>query len=111
MQPKTNTLALVSAGAAALGYLTFCFCYGGPFPMISIICGIIAITQINKDPLPSYPYMNLEFYGQDTWKVSKKLTVNIGLRGALIKPFHDNLGLMANFNYSKFDPAQAVRFS
>jgi len=32
------------------------------------------------------------------------------LRGALIKPFHDDLGLMANFNYSKFDPAQAVRF-
>ena len=37
-------------------------------------------TQINKDPLPSYPYRNFEFYGQDTWKVTKKLTLNYGLR-------------------------------
>jgi len=67
-------------------------------------------TQINADPLPNYNYKNYEFYGQDTWKVSKKLTVNYGLRIAFIKPFHDDLGLMANFEYSKYDPAQAVQF-
>ncbi|HTA43261.1 MAG TPA: carboxypeptidase regulatory-like domain-containing protein [Bryobacteraceae bacterium] len=67
-------------------------------------------TQINADPLPSYHYSNLEFYGQDTWKVSSKLTVNYGLRVAFVVPFKDNLGLMSNFDYSKYDPNQAVIF-
>jgi hypothetical protein len=66
--------------------------------------------QINKDPLPDYPYKNIEFYGQDTWKISKKLTINYGLRIAYITPFHDSLGLMSNFDYSRYNPAQAVKF-
>jgi hypothetical protein len=67
-------------------------------------------TQINQDPLPSYPYRNIEFYGQDTWKVSRKLTLNYGLRVAFIKPFHDTLGMMSNFLPSQYNPAQAVAF-
>ena len=66
--------------------------------------------QINKDPLPSYPYHNIEFYGQDSWKVSKKLTVNYGLRVSFIEPFHDVDNLMSNFEYAKYDPSKSVRF-
>jgi hypothetical protein len=66
--------------------------------------------QINKDPLPNYPYTNVEFYGQDTWRVSNRLTLNYGLRVAYIAPFHDTLGLMSNFVYSSYDPKQAVQF-
>jgi len=66
-------------------------------------------TQISGNPLPSYPYTNIEFYGQDTWKVTKKLTLNYGLRISKIVPFHDEDNLMSNFEYSKFDPAQAIR--
>ncbi len=67
-------------------------------------------TQINKDPLPNYPYRNVEFYGQDTWKASSKLTINYGLRIAFIKPFHDSLGLISSLEYSKYDPSQKVLF-
>ena len=67
-------------------------------------------SQINKDPLPNYPYTNIEWYGQDTWKVTKRLTVNYGLRMALIRPFHDDTNQMANFDVSKYDPAQRVVF-
>ena len=67
-------------------------------------------TQINADPLPNYPYRNIEFYAQDTWKISRKLTLNYGLRVAFIQPFYDRDNLMANFDYSKFNPAQAVQF-
>ena len=42
--------------------------------------------------------------------MSNRLTLNYGLRVAFITPFHDSLGPMANFNNSKFDPAQAVQF-
>jgi len=70
----------------------------------------LSYQQINADPLPNYPYKNFEFYGQDTWKVTSKLTLNYGLRVSFIEPFHDTLGLMANFNNSKYDPAQTVSF-
>ncbi len=65
-------------------------------------------TQINQDPLPSYPYTNFEFYGQDSWKVTKKLTVNYGLRVAYVAPFHDTLGMMSNFDNSKYTLANQV---
>ena len=67
-------------------------------------------TQINQDPLPSYPYTNFEFYGQDTWKVTQRLTLNYGLRVAFITPFHDTLGMMSNFDFSKYNPASQVSF-
>jgi hypothetical protein len=76
----------------------------------ALLGNFLSYQQINKDPLPSYRYTNFEFYGQDTWRVNERLTLNYGLRVNFITPFHDNLGLMANFDYSKFDPAQSVIF-
>ena len=76
----------------------------------ALLGNYLSYTQINKDPLPNYPYKNIEFYGQDTWKISSKLTLNYGLRISFIKPFHDSLGLMSNFDPSKYDQAQRVVF-
>jgi len=76
----------------------------------ALLGNYLSYTQINKDPLPSYPYKNIEFYGQDTWKITSKLTLNYGLRIAFIKPFHDTLGLMSNFDPSKYNQAQRVVF-
>jgi hypothetical protein len=76
----------------------------------ALLGNFLSYQQINKDPLPSYKYKNIEFYGQDTWKISNRLTLNYGLRVAFIKPFYDTLGLMGNFDYSKYDPKQSVIF-
>ena len=76
----------------------------------ALLGNFTSYQQINKDPLPNYTYNNLEFYVQDTWKVSSRLTFNVGLRIAYIRPFEDNLGLMSNFINSQYDPKQAVVF-
>lgn len=67
-------------------------------------------NQFSQLVLASYPYRNVEFYAQDTWKVNRKLTLNYGLRIAFIKPFHDTLGKMANFDYNAYSNAQAVTY-
>jgi hypothetical protein len=37
-------------------------------------------------------------YGQDEWRVSDRLTVNVGLRWELLPPFVDKNGIQANFD-------------
>jgi len=46
-------------------------------------------------------YNNYEFFVQDDWKVTKRLTVNLGLRFSHMQPWYDREG----FGYSIFDPA------
>jgi hypothetical protein len=65
-------------------------------------------TQFSKNLLPSYPYWNVEFYGQDTWKITQKLTVNYGLRVNFVQPLYEQDDLLTNFEFDAFDPSQAV---
>jgi Carboxypeptidase regulatory-like domain/TonB-dependent Receptor Plug Domain len=67
-------------------------------------------TQFNQLPTPDYPYTNIEWYGQDTWKVTPKLTLNYGLRMSLVNPYYDRQNLMSNFSYAKYNPADAVLY-
>jgi hypothetical protein len=76
----------------------------------ALLGNFLQYQQISGDPLPNYPYKNVEFYGQDTWKVTSKLTINYGLRVNFVIPFHDTLGLMSNFSPSSFNPSQGVIF-
>jgi hypothetical protein len=62
-------------------------------------------TESNKDVLIIMHYMPVEFYGQDDWKVTKRLTVNFGLRVSHFGPWVDDLGNgLAIFDPSKYNP-------
>ena len=55
-----------------------------------------------------YRYTNAEFYVQDTWKLTSRLTLDYGIRFSYIQPQFD-AGLQAStFLPNKFDPSQAV---
>ena len=55
-----------------------------------------------------YRYTNAEFYVQDTWKLTSRLTLDYGIRFSYIQPQFD-AGLQAStFLPNKYDPSQAV---
>src|SRR5215813_12197262 len=56
-----------------------------------------------------YRYWNVEGYIQDNWKVSRKLTLDYGLRISWYEPQYDVLLQTGSFNPTQFAPSKAVR--
>ncbi|HYH00849.1 MAG TPA: carboxypeptidase-like regulatory domain-containing protein [Terriglobales bacterium] len=66
-------------------------------------------AQSNSRPRGYFRYTNLEFFIQDTFKVTHRLTLDYGVRFAHIQPQHDDLNRGAYFDPTSFDPTKAVR--
>jgi outer membrane receptor protein involved in Fe transport len=56
-----------------------------------------------------YRSTNIEWYLQDNWKVSSRLTLDYGMRFNLIYPQYDKRAQEFYFVQDKWDPAKAVR--
>lgn len=60
-------------------------------------------TQSNKDVLIIMHYSPIEFFGQDSWKVTRRLTIDYGVRLSHFGPWVDDLGNgLAVFDPSKY---------
>ncbi len=64
-------------------------------------------SQPSKDTIPFLKYVNFEFYVQDDWKVTRKLTVNAGIRYSYFPSPTDSNNTLVNFVPSLFNPANA----
>jgi len=64
-------------------------------------------SQPNKDTIPHLRYVNFEFYVQDDWKISRKLTVNAGIRYSYFPSPTDSNNTLVNFVPGLFNPANA----
>ncbi|HEY1984075.1 MAG TPA: carboxypeptidase-like regulatory domain-containing protein [Terracidiphilus sp.] len=89
----TNGLLQVSA--------TSTFSYGNEYA--DLLTGNLSnYTETNKNRINDIHYTTWEFFGQDSWKVTHKLTLDIGMRFSHFSPWIDGEG----FGYSIFDVSQ-----
>jgi hypothetical protein len=65
-------------------------------------------SQFSKTLIEDAPYWNLEFYAQDSWKATRNLTINYGLRGNFVPPLYEKSDLFTNFDPAAYDPARKV---
>lgn len=65
--------------------------------------------QSSARPTGYFRYNQVEFYAQDTWQVSPRLTLDYGVRFVYIPPQYDAHHQIALFTPSAYNPATAVQ--
>ncbi len=90
---NTNGESLVSVGNS--------FSYGNEYADL-LTGNLNSYNETNKNRLNDIAYTTWEFFGQDSFKVTRKLTLEYGLRFSHFSPWIDRL----NYGYSIFDVSQ-----
>jgi hypothetical protein len=68
-----------------------------------------SFAQSTARPLGKFRYNQLEFYAQDTWKLTPRLTLDYGMRFAWIPPQYDANNQIALFDPASYDSSKAVQ--
>ncbi len=64
-----------------------------------------SFNQYNRDIIPYLNYFNFEGYAQDDWKVTPRLTLNLGVRYSFFPSPKDSHNVLNNFDPSVYNPA------
>jgi len=89
---NTNGETFVSAGNT--------FSYGNEYADL-LTGNLNNYTETNFNRINDISYNTYEFFAQDSWKATKRLTVNYGMRFTHFTPWVDD----ENFGYSIFNPS------
>jgi len=76
-----------------------------------LIGDIGTFSQPNQNARYYNRYKVLEPYFQDDWRVSKRLTLNLGLRISLLGSYYEAKGQAYNFDPTAYNPANAPQIS
>jgi hypothetical protein len=80
------------------------------YPFANALLGVYnSYTQANGKPYQNYLYHDVSGYAQDTWKVNRRLTLDLGVRFSWYQPVHNTAGDGAYFNPADFSASQAMR--
>ncbi|MFB3826561.1 MAG: carboxypeptidase regulatory-like domain-containing protein [Bryobacteraceae bacterium] len=66
-------------------------------------------NEASNRPFLHFRLSNIEWFVQDNWKVTRRLTFDYGMRFALVLPLFEQDNLVSGFVPSRFDPARAVK--
>jgi hypothetical protein len=79
-------------------------------PLASALLGnFTSLSQSTARPVGYFRYNQLEFYVQDTWKLTPRFTLDYGMRFSWIPPQFDARNQVALFDPATYNPATAVR--
>jgi hypothetical protein len=67
-------------------------------------------TESDAIPWGNMRYFNIEWYAQDTWKVTRRLTLDYGVRFSWVEPQFERDGKASGFVPDRFDPGQSAVF-
>jgi hypothetical protein len=68
-----------------------------------------SFSQSTARPVGKFRYNQMEFYAQDTWKVTPRLTLDYGMRFAWVPPQYDANNQIALFDPASYDSTKAVQ--
>ena len=83
---------------------------GSPFAS-ALLGTFTSFDQSSARPTGYFRYNQVEFYAQDTWQVSARLTLDYGVRFVYIPPQYDAHNQIALFTPSAYDPGSAVKIN
>ncbi len=66
-----------------------------------------SFSQASRDIIPDLRFANVEGYVQDDWKVTPRLTLNLGVRYSFFPSPMDTTGTLSAFDPSRYNPALA----
>lgn len=94
---------------AAAGFATFTFQPTGNIPAFAnfLLGNVATYSQPSKDTVPDLHYFNLEGYLQDDWKVTPRLTLNLGVRYSFFPSPTDVHNTLNNFDPTVYNAAIA----